>query len=1844
MTPGRTMRRIAVGVALSLGVGAALAGVSAAAIDPIETELSRPLPVPLVWEPAERAPVLVRGGATPVIRLPADTALRLHARAGAGPISSRDVEVLWSEGGGLWAVADPISTRDGDLLFLPARSAPLVVAIGPGPTAPAPGTPPALFLGRRSLLPTVAPYRRAWSLGGAGISVRRDGSPRRQIAWRLAPDRPPAVLDLAGPARLALTVRLAYDLGVRRWNRPLRLAISRNGRPWRLIDLDTAPSTRELMTLDGRVSHLGRAETVPLLLPPGDHRLAFSVATPALVRLAGQDDPDYLFPGLNAPHPSADQIRDRLLGAPLPPAPHRTPPDALAGLLAAAERASPAALAGLAHRLAWDAAVPDGGTIATALLERRVIDRPDAPEIAVAAARLSGAQTFWQPLEPVTLPPGTERRVVAAVTDRLRPPDEPPRAMTVQTSQARELAGFADRLVLHRLPAGADHGLVFRLPPRVAATTLRLLVPAAETDRDAELRVRFDDAAPIRLVTRPPVPLPADAVRPDLARVGRALSQPDQLAPPVVPVAALEVPLPAAVRRVEVRAAPSAAEALPLLAVDLRVARPPRLDEEALLTRLDAVGPTAAADLMRESLAAARACPAPRVPWSCAPPAMTRAWDAPELAAEPAAAAALDLFNDWVPILRLVKRRRQALLGDIAPVPALGRGQALGRPVPPDAPTAPTASALAARAETLQAAGHPLAALAVWQAVAARPEARRSALKARVWHGRVAALTARGELFLAERQLRALALFDPDPELRDWAADELDRRLAARGNTALRLGLAVDRAVRRGAPEDFEQLVTALIRDGHPDAALRLGLVLPATARPTAALAPIAAGARWFAALDRLVGPAAAAAGPWAGLADVDRGDPDQAVAAWRAAGAAAAPWLDQWQRGRALARRLCAAGLAERRAAVAAWPVWQARHPGPRAWSAADHLVEAHAGACRVEAVARALSFSMFRATPTRPVRLRVAGPVRLRLTARPLFAPAPAGPPHDDWLVIAINGVRRREPITGAVPSEALRLIGDADRPGTAHETIVALPRGVHRLTIAAEHAPVLIAVERDDPVAPLPVLPTATPEHLRAGLAGAACATPPIPDLALTAPADARSAVAEAASRPPSQLRVIAPILWPALTTIGNQDAAAWLAAPPVAATDLPAARATAPPATPATTMAALVRRVETGRTSLEAVLPAAAALAHAHPDDHALGRLWGRLTRDGVAWEPVLTLIDSAGLWLEPTAGWQPSGPALRARAALLPPLDPETVLLTRDTAATVGRDHGVPWRLEVDLEALALPTLPPEPVVVALQIDDTSPRTVRLVPGTRRHLVAEVPAGDHTVRLSLPGVRSNRYVAARLIEVVPGPGGPTREPLVYEQERAYDVATADTPLVLAIDGPAFVQIEERRDDATLIRFAAVPAGADTLTLTPPAGRAEANYRVFQITPADPDDSRGRSVVPFAEAATAPPSPALAPPAELGTVDRRRGLLFARGGDGAWRNSLPPSAFIPGKPVVLDDRVGLDQRLGATVSLFLRGRRRTAADDEGTGDPPPPEPRPRPTAPRPPSDRDPEFSHTLEAGAQVRRFEADHDRYFFGEIFVREGLDDPVVLGLSGRVVQRFDDYDLSASLSADLFVQFDDGPGALPVHARLNGRLARGWDIAPKTRLVLAGGGFLRALSLDGRSASGRRLDPDVFSGFKDNHRAGLFLDGTFIWRPWLDTEFEVSARLDTNERPSSPDRAGITVGVSQLIGPVVVGARYRARRFFADNDRDRGVWRTDLRLAAETELWRDDGGRLDLGVATRYRIEQNEWTGVVSLTWHLPTGGRGYRDFRPGEVPFREIREQRMPAEAWSDAVIADAH
>ena len=1130
---------------------------------------------------------------------------------------------------------------------------------------------------------------------------------------------------------------------------------------------------------------------------------------------------------------------------------------------------------------------------------------------------------------------------------------------------------------------------------------------------------------------------------------------------------------------------------------------------------------------------------------------------------------AIDMVNHWQPLMRLLRDRYQRFVEAVSPLTP-----------PPVEPPQVNVGRWRARAQQAEISGDWLAALEAWGPIAktAHGAPRREARM-----GQARALQLLGRRALADQLLRGIMLFDADADLRLQAFNHLlDTYRRSEDDSAIR-GLLAAATIRRHHPEALRLLIAQFTADGQDQHALTLGLALPVSQRPLASLLQSAWRLGWRQAFQALAQQLESAEERhyWLGYHAIQQADYHSAQQHFLQAGRQGQAVAEAIQQARRIHVELRSPDAAAREMAAWRWEAWQGRHPGPHVWRREPQLVADYAGSMVLYQPSLDARSQWYRSDANKPVQLRFLGPLRLRLAARPLHPQAvddAHAAPFDGWIQVDHGAQPHWIPIIGNQPTPHLRALdGGPWQPGQRIMDVLAFGPGLHTVIITGQKIPLLIQTEVQRPALPLGILPPLTPDTLLALLQPQPDAphvhTPPRRDgaagLYLTdAPKASRPILIEIASAGDAS-----PAAPAGRDDLVNLQQRLRLRRPQPAAEP---PRLYDDKAERRQRMTLLLRQAERQPERYEAALSAAQALLAAHPEPP-LFALFAHMTRRS-QWQRITTAQHSAGLHYIEHQGWRPESPFMRASQALLRSPAPDEHIVTGRERLLMALDNLNPATFVITLQADELPYTHPIPLTATYQVDEQAPTSIALTSGAQRQsLRLVIPAGQHALRFYIQEPQVNQFLRLRIIEQHPL----TDRPLARAFERAYHVATQTEPVEVLLAGPSWLRVDRWRQDGIRTHYQPIAPGWQTVKLYPEPGQREALLRLFQRLPA-PASAPANPRRPHHEPAVEPTPLAQAPQPRQSRAALHDAYPLGGQEDGTW-----------------------------TFSSQLVSRRNTQEDVGLVED-----------------------ERFAALSATHRYADAFRDLYFETEAIARGRADGGPTLGLRHVLAYRPPGRELTLRVSGAMFAQLPalDTDGAASGLFRL--AASRRFDLGSRASHLPSMSLLARLLSLDtsqARKITGR-IDLDVYSAFKADHRIGLNLTDTFAYQPWLDTAWLGTLNVVTNQdfNPLQPDHLTFQLEWRQLLGPLQLHSAYRFGYFFADDDRRQAIDRHTLILEANWEHWRPSRRRFEVGGHLRYDLRSGDMSFLLGVSWDA-SAGRAYRDFRPGAIPFRRLRQYRIP-------------
>lgn len=611
-----------------------------------------------------------------------------------------------------------------------------------------------------------------------------------------------------------------------------------------------------------------------------------------------------------------------------------------------------------------------------------------------------------------------------------------------------------------------------------------------------------------------------------------------------------------------------------------------------------------------------------------------------------------------------------------------------------------------------------------------------------------------------------------------------------------------------------------------------------------------------------------------------------------------------------------------------------------------------------------------------------------------------------------------------------------------------------------------------------------------------------------------------------------------------------------------------------------------------------------------------------------WDTLGTVATSAGheavLTTRPIL---PLAPSVLAREALVAPSWSARTAHTLTAGNTAVLDITLPAATTLRAQAHCVRVRTAElaraeaiaPCALGARVDNGAARPIAAALGAATELALPLAAGRHVVEVTLASegdAASVRFVSDRALPGLTDDANTIR----IEKKTKLFVASAGTPITTSVQGPTTLWVQAR--SAAGARRAEILAtsssGAPVRAVLALAQDRDVDARGDgrELSVSSPSDTF--LILPEAatyQIAVQPDRGELV--ARLALRDERRGK--APRAAGAWYAAAPTetAAFeiaMPPAVGVIDGARANEPAPGraGTLSLDVRAEQDSRGDEDVASSEP---------------------GNFVETGLAWRRAIAPRRVWLGLRAGVRAREETATIATGSGELY--IDELPLGSSLSiaGTGYTQgFSEGRAW---HVRGRARLGMRWDLSDTLSLrpaLAAGASALNTTPATAMVAM-ERLDPDVYSAYRDTHRRDGSATLALHWQPLQDLAGDLRASATTNADFGSLDHAGGGVSLRMLaplplVGDTLLVASYLPNYRFADDDRPRGYWRHDAVFRAEWSLWTTTQGRLVLSAWDEHTTRHAFGAGIrFDLVRH-----RGLADFAPADAPFASLVDERAYA------------
>lgn len=1035
--------------------------------------------------------------------------------------------------------------------------------------------------------------------------------------------------------------------------------------------------------------------------------------------------------------------------------------------------------------------------------------------------------------------------------------------------------------------------------------------------------------------------------------------------------------------------------------------------------------------------------------------------------------------------------------------------------------------------------------------------------------GQIKALKQLGEPFVAQRMLKGFYLFSNNPRLKQAAFKQLMLDYTETQNQGAIQSLLAYAILENPTYEIVTELVKQLHNEHRHSMALWLLLAFSPSKQIDDLLLASSYKMNWQQVFHRVLQRTdAQTAAIWQGYQAQATGDYERALHYWASAGQTGLQLAQHLINGQYIRQAL----PLHPKEALQAWQNWEIQHPGRWHWYNAPDTNIATAGTATLYNKERDLVSSAFISDENSSVKFRLYGPAQLRFNIRPIH-PSHSGLPISGWIKLIHKDQLHVLPFDTNRPNPKFEWVNQKTALIGELETLeYAIGPGIHEIELTGNQHTLLVNALIYRPQHRLAVLPLLTPETQ--------VALTQAHNHATVSPLLCDKTVPNILLNHCQQWRK-QPLPQHALNTQLQQQ-------PPLRTVVL--SRLPLDTTTPLSSFSSnnnlrqqllywrwqaenYPSRIVEANAQIKKLRLSAPGNINIKAGSTPLTRL--------MRWTNITNVQESAGLRSKTVSGWSPESIRGRINRILFNITEANTQIITPTSPLGVVMHNTQATQIKASLTLNTLPFTTINKTQLRIALNDDAPQFIELSREQPfQEIERQVPEGIHTLHINYASdadIQSGQSVQIRLWERPLSNKQALYTPLLHERMRNYHVASRHEPVVLKLKGPGLLRSDQLIRDQLNQQFHLLEPGWQSLTFTTPFEARHALYR-FHLNVLD-DNTEDKDTFSNIALQSIP-----------------------------WLK-IENKAFIQSDWLTAFDGQPLNNQEDGTWTAGISYNERFLIDEASTNN---------------------DSERFLETFAEHRHYDAYRQSYYQGRLLARQRQHGKMTLGVSGRWHHQPNQHSWRAAISSSLLLQRPNNRDTEWIF-NWRGEIAqkRPFDFAAQHQPYVAI--FARLLSIRSLGDYSRaELDQDIFSDYKNRHRHGVILGDRLSYRPWLDSEWYGHIAMRSNEdlNPLNYDSLSVSTGWKQLLKHLQLDGRLGVRRYQADEDRSKALTRKQLRLSASWNHWNNALRRWQIQFHIHRDLDRAVNSYQISLKWHAGSG-RGLRDFRPSEEPFKTIRSHR---------------
>ena len=550
-----------------------------------------------------------------------------------------------------------------------------------------------------------------------------------------------------------------------------------------------------------------------------------------------------------------------------------------------------------------------------------------------------------------------------------------------------------------------------------------------------------------------------------------------------------------------------------------------------------------------------------------------------------------------------------------------------------------------------------------------------------------------------------------------------------------------------------------------------------------------------------------------------------------------------------------------------------------------------------------------------------------------------------------------------------------------------------------------------------------------------------------------------------------------------------------------------------------------------------------------------------------WNSLNSIEKSSGFWLQKYQETQAETEQGRIYQAVVLNAQGAHEILQNNNDIILSLYNPKKTQIKLGFKSLSPFFIRPEALKISYQLDGDAP--VELMVSKNLDVIAlDVPEGRHSIKISLLEAPLHHRLWLSLFEQ-------NKANNRLDKSRRYQIASKNKNLIYAVQGPVWLRIDKRVGDIVTINYQYISEAQKKVILPADASVTDTYYRVFY-----------RDIKP----ALKKNKPSL----------KSKVLM-----DKPLSVDIPPLVKKQQhKPEKLIDAWTLGKQEDGTLTYRVSQIVQDIVAGEliSTGD---------------------EF---IQADIAYRQYNQLSDQWFYLSALTRYRQQANATLGIKSRLRGRFDFIPIDWTVDGQLFTQqlysAQEWSSQIQLALSQSRSLNQYFYHLPKIQI-------LRRVLSRNSSVSAVNVDQDVLSNYKLDHPSAIRLADTIVYRPYQDMEFYLGAERISNSRWLDTDQLRGRIGWRLLKGNVRWDINLRKTQFKADDDRYFDAERNILQTRLLLEKWIKPRYRLELSASLQRDMDTDEKTLAVQLSLHQ-SEGRGYLDYSPAELLFRDIRQAKL--------------